>query len=65
MEQKKEKRTNGAKSEAKAENLSKTYHFIAGMPRSGSTLLANILAQIRGFTLPGRAGDGCDVRGKK
>ena len=25
--------------------MEKTFHFIAGLPRSGSTLLANILAQ--------------------
>lgn len=33
------------KSETKSKNNSKTYHFISGMPRSGSTLLANILMQ--------------------
>jgi len=27
------------------QNLSREYHFISGLPRSGSTLLANILAQ--------------------
>jgi sulfotransferase len=25
--------------------MQKTYHFISGLPRSGSTLLANVLAQ--------------------
>lgn len=34
----------------------KTYHFISGLPRSGSTLLANILAQNPKFNSEGTSG---------
>lgn len=36
--------------------MNKTYHFIAGLPRSGSTLLANILAQNPRFHTTGTSG---------
>ncbi len=36
--------------------MKKTYHFIAGLPRSGSTLLANILAQNPRFHTTGTSG---------
>lgn len=34
----------------------KTYYFVAGMPRSGSTLLCNILAQNPRFHVTGTSG---------
>lgn len=36
--------------------MKKTYHFIAGMPRAGSTLLCNILAQNPRFHATGTSG---------
>lgn len=36
--------------------MNKTYYFIAGMPRSGSTLLCNILAQNPNFHTTGTSG---------
>jgi len=40
----------------KEKNIPKKYHFIAGLPRSGSTLLANILAQNPNFHATGTSG---------
>ena len=49
---KKEKKTSEGKNEAR-EHM---YYFIAGLPRSGSTLLANILAQNPRFHTTGTSG---------